>query len=120
MKTFQEFSEQAYNPFNKPYTKPNALQRAAGRISDVVRKRVSDVSNTVSMARAALDPRNDRLTRWASAKDLKFKLGGGNPENPDNMKTSGPSSNVNYSMRQASPAPSKPTAKTFFKSGQKV
>jgi len=120
MKTFKQFCEQAYNPF--PNQKPNVVQQFVSRARDAVDKKVQDLSNTVNMASAALDPRGDRITRWGAMKDLKFKLKGGNPNNPDQMQTQGPKDNKSYSFKPYTYQPSfiKPTAKTFFHSGREV
>lgn len=119
MKTFREFCEQT-GPF-KSYQKPNVVQQFISRAGDEVRKKVQDLSNTANMASAALDPRGDRITRWGAMKDLKFKLKGGNPDNPDNMQTKGPKSNIGYSFRPYMYGDTrKPTARTFFSSGKEV
>lgn len=92
MKTFREFSEQAYNPFPKPQKQvaSDAIKNFASGVYKGFEKRYNKVRNTFNNARVAIgihDPGTSYIQRDVVSKIARNRLRGMNTDNPDNMNT---------------------------------
>lgn len=108
MKTFREFSEQAYNPFPKPQKQvaSDAIKNFASGVYRGFEKEYNKVRNTFNDARVAIgihDPGTNYIQRDQSSKIAKNRLRGMNTDNPDRMPISKPQSKVKYSMKYSTP-----------------
>lgn len=108
MKTFREFSEQAYNPFAKPEKQvaSDAIAKFASGVMRGVERRYNKVRDTFNNARVAIgihDPGTNYIQRDQASKIASNRLRGMNTNNPDRMPISKPKSKVNYSMKYATP-----------------
>ena len=112
MKTFKEFCEQAYNPFSKPKPEHPVAKFAKGVVGGIQQK-LTDVNDKLATARIALgihDLGTNYIQRHGAENDARFRLRGGDSNNPDKMPIVNPKSKIDYSMsmKQATPIPSKP------------
>ena len=113
MKTFNQFCEQAYNPFLK--SKPeNPVTRIAKGVVGGIQKKLTDVNSKLTTARIALgihDPDTSYIQRHGAENDARLRLRGGDPSNPDKMPIVKSNSKIKYAAVDKTINP--PTKKGF-------
>jgi len=114
MKTFKEFCEQAYNPFLK--SKPeNPVAKFAKGVVGGIQQKLTDVNDKLATARIALgihDPGTNYIQRHGAENDARFRLRGGDSNNPDKMPIVKPNSKIKYAAVDKTLNP--PTTKKGF------